>query len=135
MNKEQLYTNPTKVLTAFMEAWLYQDYEKMYKLVNKAWASHHDLDFLWDQYSGIIIDDYEIIIPPPQPEKALVAAEVKIMYNGQWLKQASINLVCESKAYKASLHGDWGVNPNSTLKLIARPKTRAERRKEARKKK
>lgn len=135
MNKkehEQLYSNAGNVCKAFMEAWLYQDYDQMYTLVNKAWGSKHTRDFLWEKYSAIIIDEYEITREPAQPTAAMVQAEVRIMYNGQWLKPENINLVCETKAYAPSLHGEWGVNPPSTLKLIQRPKTRAERREEER---
>ena len=132
MNKEQLYNNPSTVLHEFMEAWLYQNYDQMYRLVNKAWGSNHNPGFLWDIYSGIIIGDYEITEEPPRPERPMVTAEVKIQLNGQWLKPAKINLVCETEPYKPSLNGEWGVNPVSTLKLIQRLLTRAERRKKER---
>lgn len=132
MNKETLYTNANRVITEFMEAWLYQDYDQMYQLTNLAWTSRHTNDFLWEMYSGILIDDYKIHQLPPAPERPMVQAEIKIMYNGMWLKPANVNLVCEVAPYKTSLHGRWGVNPDSTLKLIQRPKTRAERRKQER---
>ncbi len=131
---EALYTNANKVCEAFMEAWMYQDYDRMYELSNLAWASQHTVDFVWEMYSAIIISDYKIYALPPAPEKAMVKAEVAILFNGQWLKPAEINLVCETAPHKPSLHGRWGVNPVSTLKLIQRPKTRAQRRKEERSK-
>jgi hypothetical protein len=135
MNKEQLYCNPANVLREFMEAWLYQNYDQMYTLVNKAWGSNHSRDFLWDMYSGIIIDDYAITEEPPRPERPMVTAEVKIKLNGIWLKPANINLVCETAPYRPGLHGEWGVNPVSTLKLIQRSPTRKERRKAKREQK
>ena len=130
MKNEQLYTNPFAVINAYMEAWSYQHYSQMYKLVNKAWASTHELDYLWNLYSDMIIDDYEIITQPSLPEQAMVQIQIRIKFNGQWMQPALVNLVCETEAYKPSLHGNWGVNPTSTLKLIQRLKTRAERRNE-----
>lgn len=132
MKNEQLYSNPGNVLKEFMEAWLYQDYDKMYTLVNKAWASKYTRDFLWEMYSAVIIDDYEITVPPGEVTAALISAEVRIMVNKLWLNPALVVLVCETEAYKASLHGDWGVNPISTMKLFRRPETWADRREKER---
>lgn len=129
MNKEKLYTNPSNVLKEFMEAWLYLDYDRMHTLVNKAWGSNHNRDFVWDMYSDIIIDDYAIEVEPARPERPLVTALVKIKLNGTWMKPAKVILLCETEPYKPSLHGEWGVNPATTLKLFQRLPSRRERRK------
>lgn len=128
-NKSKKQLSPEETLTKYFNAWIANNYQEMFELTQLTWQNDKKLVNLKQLcqelrlisseigkeqeiagLNGDVIKDFEVIISYKNP---LFAKKQK---NKVQNTKIIVRLICEEKPFKASIHGQWGINPISTLR-------------------
>ncbi|SMO74827.1 hypothetical protein SAMN06269117_12519 [Balnearium lithotrophicum] len=121
------WSQATKTLIAFLEAWKEKDWDRMYNLCQETWKKDNPngREFLKNNYGIYQLLGAEILKEIPQPQNLSESFyDVKVRL---YLKdisgeissvKRSFRLICESGPYQPAPPGigKWGVNPLSGLR-------------------
>lgn len=100
-------------LIAFLQAWKDNNHAKMYDLTQKTWRSTHSKKQLKQLINGRIKSFKVLEIREFMPTVYDANVVVKIAGNE---KKITARMICETEPYKASVNGEFGVNPISVVK-------------------
>lgn len=118
-------STPEEVATAFCEAWVKQDWEKMQDYLQLTWKEgKEDLtQELKDKLEArpllsfaIVPDETRKIQGPMLPEGTMVDVVIDGVVKGVRKEERSkmlLRLACETAPYKPAVGGQWAVNPAS----------------------
>lgn len=106
-----------EILNTFMQAWIVEDYEKMFEHCQKTWKEGRKAEDLQILFSFLRLKDCRIISTTTTTSVARKFTTELTFDNGDKVV-SGINVICETAPYKTATFGEWGVNPVSVMNVV-----------------
>ena len=111
--------NHKDTITAFMQAWLNEDYEQMYQFSQKTWKANNTEGVIKALFQDAKLKKYNIF-SSTFVSNAAMKYNVDITLQSDDHLMSVVMVLCEDEAYKPRAYGEWGVNPLSVQNIISK---------------